>query len=438
MISRIGRSPIGSSGFGRIVVYGRSRMPETTGEDDGSHRRRAAYRYAGAVPAWQVPLADVVVPEEDIAAVADVYRCGWLSMGPRTAEFERALARVHRRPPRARGRERHRGAAPDLPRRRARPRRRGRRAVAHLRGDRQRDRLHGRDAGVRRHRRARASRGPARPPSRRRSRPRTRAIMSDRATAATRARSRRSASWRADARPDAARGRRARASASRHGGRHLGTFGAAGAFSFFSNKNLAVGEGGAVVTDDDALAERMRLLRSHGMTTLTWDRHRGHAAGYDVVALGFNYRIDEPRAALATARLRAPRRGERPAAASSTPATARGSPASPGSTGAAAGGAPAHHIFTAVLDEGIDRDASARRCTSAASRPACTTRPRHRFAIYADGAPRAAADRRLRRPRHHAAAVRRHDRRPAGSRHRRARRRSLAHWRAKPTTKRGL
>ena len=52
----------------------------------------AAYRYAAAVPAWQVPLADVVVPEEDIAVVADVYRSGWLSMGPRTAEFERALA----------------------------------------------------------------------------------------------------------------------------------------------------------------------------------------------------------------------------------------------------------------------------------------------------------------------------------------------------------
>ena len=44
------------------------------------------------MPDWRVPLADVVVPEGDIAVVADVYRSGWLSMGPRTAEFEQALA----------------------------------------------------------------------------------------------------------------------------------------------------------------------------------------------------------------------------------------------------------------------------------------------------------------------------------------------------------
>ena len=42
--------------------------------------------------AWRVPLADVTVPEEDIARVADVYRSGWLSMGPRTEEFEAAFA----------------------------------------------------------------------------------------------------------------------------------------------------------------------------------------------------------------------------------------------------------------------------------------------------------------------------------------------------------
>ncbi len=86
-------------------------------------------------------------------------------------------------------------------------------------------------------------------------------------------------------------------------GRACGSFGDIGCFSFFSNKNLPVGEGGMVVTDDDELAARLRLLRSHGMTTLTWDRHRGHAAGYDVVASGFNYRLDELRAALAPVQL---------------------------------------------------------------------------------------------------------------------------------------
>jgi len=86
-------------------------------------------------------------------------------------------------------------------------------------------------------------------------------------------------------------------------GRSLGTIGAVGCFSFFSNKNLPVGEGGAVVTADDELADRLRLLRSHGMTTLTWQRHQGHASAYDVVTAGFNYRIDELRAALASVQL---------------------------------------------------------------------------------------------------------------------------------------
>ena len=86
-------------------------------------------------------------------------------------------------------------------------------------------------------------------------------------------------------------------------GRAIASFGAGAAFSFFANKNLAIGEGGMVVTSNPDVAERIRLLRSHGMTTLTWDRHRGHASAYDVVALGYNYRIDEPRATLGRLRL---------------------------------------------------------------------------------------------------------------------------------------
>jgi dTDP-4-amino-4,6-dideoxygalactose transaminase len=80
--------------------------------------------------------------------------------------------------------------------------------------------------------------------------------------------------------------------------RHAGTFGHAGAFSFFANKNMPLGEGGMAVTDDSELAERMVLLRSHGLTADTWARHRGDAADYDVVEPGFNFRLDEPRAAL--------------------------------------------------------------------------------------------------------------------------------------------
>ena len=87
-------------------------------------------------------------------------------------------------------------------------------------------------------------------------------------------------------------------------GRKLGTWGDLGCFSFFSNKNMTTGEGGMIVTNDDEYAQRLYSLRSHGMTTLTWDRHKGHAWSYDVVGLGYNYRIDEIRAALGIVQMR--------------------------------------------------------------------------------------------------------------------------------------
>jgi dTDP-4-amino-4,6-dideoxygalactose transaminase len=94
-------------------------------------------------------------------------------------------------------------------------------------------------------------------------------------------------------------------------GRKAGNLGDVGCFSFFSNKNLAVGEGGMVVTGSDELAHKIRRLRSHGMTTLTWDRHRGHATGYDVEEHGVNYRLDEIRAALGRVQLSKLDRGNR-------------------------------------------------------------------------------------------------------------------------------
>ncbi|MEL6311256.1 MAG: DegT/DnrJ/EryC1/StrS family aminotransferase, partial [Pseudomonadota bacterium] len=87
------------------------------------------------------------------------------------------------------------------------------------------------------------------------------------------------------------------------GVRKLGTFGKIGCFSFFANKNMTCGEGGMVVTDDDGLADELRALRSHGMTTLSWERHKSRAATYDVTAHGFNYRIDDLRSAIGLAQL---------------------------------------------------------------------------------------------------------------------------------------
>ncbi len=86
-------------------------------------------------------------------------------------------------------------------------------------------------------------------------------------------------------------------------GKALGTYGVSGAFSFFSNKVLAVGEGGLLATDDDDVAAFARTRRGHAMTSVTWDRHQGRGDHYDVTDLGFNYRIDEPRAALLLSRL---------------------------------------------------------------------------------------------------------------------------------------
>jgi len=86
-------------------------------------------------------------------------------------------------------------------------------------------------------------------------------------------------------------------------GRPLGTWGDVGCFSFFSNKNMTTGEGGMMTTNNDDLAQKLNRLRSHGMTSLTWDRHKGHAYSYDVIDLGYNYRIDEIRAAIGLVQL---------------------------------------------------------------------------------------------------------------------------------------
>lgn len=90
---------------------------------------------------------------------------------------------------------------------------------------------------------------------------------------------------------------------SEYKGKKLGTIGDVGCFSFFSNKNISTGEGGMLITNDEGVYERAKLARSHGMTTMSYQRATGHATSYDIQSLGFNYRLDDIRAALACVQL---------------------------------------------------------------------------------------------------------------------------------------
>jgi dTDP-4-amino-4,6-dideoxygalactose transaminase len=176
------------------------------------------------------------------------------------------------------------------------------------------------------------------------------------------------------------------------GGQMCGTFGDIGCFSFFSNKNLPIGEGGMIVTNDEALAERIQRLRSHGMTTLTWDRARGHADSYDVVAHGFNYRLDEVRAAVGLVQLR--RLEERNAARARIVARYRSELDGLGGVEIpfppAAEARPAHHLAAILLSS---RHSRPEFCAALAARGIQTSvhyPPTHRFSSYRElGARRA-------------------------------------------------
>lgn len=91
------------------------------------------------------------------------------------------------------------------------------------------------------------------------------------------------------------------------GGRLVGTLASAvTVFSFYANKTLTTGEGGMVVTRDPELAQRMKIMRLHGMSRDTFDRFTSRAAAwrYDIVAPGFKYNLTDIAAALGIHQLR--------------------------------------------------------------------------------------------------------------------------------------
>jgi len=166
-------------------------------------------------------------------------------------------------------------------------------------------------------------------------------------------------------------------------GRALGTWGRVGCFSFFSNKNLSTGEGGMVLTDHEDLANLIRLRRSHGMTSLTYDRHKGHAFSYDVVDLGYNYRIDELRAALGVSQLKKlernnnRRRDLTHAYWCALDGLGVGLPFSQTEQGQ-----PSYHIFPMLLPEGTNRQAFMESLRDSGIQSSIHYRPIHTFTYY--------------------------------------------------------
>jgi dTDP-4-amino-4,6-dideoxygalactose transaminase len=173
-------------------------------------------------------------------------------------------------------------------------------------------------------------------------------------------------------------------------GRALGTWGAAGCLSLFSNKNVAVGEGGLVLTNADDLAAELRLLRSHGMTTLTWDRHRGHASEYDVVRAGHNMRPSEITAAIASVQLaKLPAMTERRRRVVERYRDVLGGVPGleiPFLTPPAGLGTfePAHHLFPVLLEPGRDRAAFREALRREGVQTSMHYPPIHLFTYYRD------------------------------------------------------
>jgi dTDP-4-amino-4,6-dideoxygalactose transaminase len=165
-----------------------------------------------------------------------------------------------------------------------------------------------------------------------------------------------------------------------------GSWGDVACFSFFANKNLPLGEGGMLTTDDPDVAERALRLRSHGMTSATWERHTGAATSYDVSVPGHNFRFDEPRAALGGVMLpdldaANERRGEHVARYRDRLEEAGGVKMPFG--GREPEERSAHHLAVAVLPSGTDRDAVTAALREAGIQTSVHYPPTHSFTAHA-------------------------------------------------------
>ena len=188
-----------------------------------------------------------------------------------------------------------------------------------------------------------------------------------------------------------------------------GTIGDVAVFSFYGNKNMTTAEGGMIFAREQAVLDRIRQMRALGMSSGTHARLHARAPMYDVTMLGWNYRMDEFRAAVGLVQLRSLlkwneiRRGlvceYRDALAKHCPAVAVafGNSAEPG----------AYHLLAAILPAGSDRKAIMERMRDAGVQTTFHYPPVHTLSFYRDRFPsgplpetEAFADRELTLPLH--------------------------------------
>ncbi|MDF1563924.1 MAG: DegT/DnrJ/EryC1/StrS family aminotransferase [Deltaproteobacteria bacterium] len=88
-------------------------------------------------------------------------------------------------------------------------------------------------------------------------------------------------------------------------GRKIGSIGDVTCFSFYATKTLTTGEGGMATCADEALADRMRVMRLHGISKDAWKRYRADGNWYyEIVAPGFKYNLGDIAAALGLVQLK--------------------------------------------------------------------------------------------------------------------------------------
>jgi dTDP-4-amino-4,6-dideoxygalactose transaminase len=163
-----------------------------------------------------------------------------------------------------------------------------------------------------------------------------------------------------------------------------GTIGAAAVFSFYGNKNMTTAEGGMVLAPDAGLRDSIRRARGHGMTSGTHQRLNSRTPTYDVTALGFNYRLDELRAALGLVQLERLNawNGTRRHLAGLYRSALRG--ACPEVVVPfREGDASVHHIMPVLLPRGTDRQDVIDALRTAGIQTTIHYPPVHRLSLYA-------------------------------------------------------